>query len=261
VTGKAYTNTGAFTLAPGATITIPIRAVEIGTPSNASPGDIDELETVLPGVACTNAAAVVGTDEESDEDLAQRSLDKLGTLAPNGPRGAYLYAVRTARRPDGSPVNINRVRVSPSSSTGVVTIYVASPAGAPTPDDVEHAAASVEALARPDTVTASVLPATEVPVTRTLTVWARRTDGVSAAAIKALVEAALVRELSTYPIGGIPKPPTQLDGFLYADFIAGVAKSADPTIYDVDGAGPDLPLAEGQVAILSTTITVRLVDV
>lgn len=260
-TGKAYTNTTAVTLGPGATIAIPIRAVEIGTPSNAAPLEIDELETVLPGVSCSNHAAVVGSDDETDEDLAQRSLDKLGTLSPSGPRGAYAFAVRSATRPDGSPVNINRVRVSPSSSTGTVTIHVASPAGPPNVDDVAYAADSVEALARPDTVTATVLAATPVPVARTLTVWARRTNGVSGDDIKTLVEAALARELAVYPIGGIPKPPTQLDGYLYADFIAGVAKAAHPSIYDVDGASPDLPLAPGQVAILSSSVTVRLVDV
>jgi len=259
--GKAYTNDSAFTLNPGDVLTIPITAVELGSDSSAPPGAIDALETVLLGVSVTNVEAVVGTDAETDDDLRDACKNKLAAISVRGPRGAYAFAVREAKRLDGSPVNINRYSISSSSSTGVVTVYVAAPSGAPDPGDITQINASIEDIARPDSVTASATAATEVPLTRTLTVWAKRTDGVSASDIQGFAQAALVKEIAAYPIGGIPKPPST-QGYLYADFVTGVAKSAHASIYDVDGGGSDLALAPGQVAVLSSlTVSVRIVDI
>jgi hypothetical protein len=258
---KAYTNQDHVILNPSDVLNIAIIAVEQGAASSAPPGAITSLETTFLNVTVTNAEAVVGSDEESDVDLRLACRNKLGAISVRGPRGAYAYAVRAATRGDGTPVDINRISISPSSSTGVVTVYVASPTGTPTPTDIDYVKASIEDIARPDSVTANVLPVTEVPFARTLTVWARRTDGVSAADIKALVERALVVEIASYPIGGIPKPPSTT-GYLYSDFVSGVAKGAHASIYDIDGAGSDFALAPGQVATLaSPSISVRIVEV
>ncbi|MBX3218924.1 MAG: baseplate J/gp47 family protein [Labilithrix sp.] len=258
--GKAYTNAEPFTLNPAESKLVAIRAVEVGAASSAPPGAITSLETFILGVAVTNPEAVVGSDAETDDELRTACRNKLAALSVRGPRDAYAFAVREARRPDGSAVDINRQQVSPSSSTGVVTVYLASPSGAPSSTDIEYVAASIEAIARPDSVTVVVLPAVEVPLTRTLTVWAKRTSGVSANDIRAAVESALVSEIRAYPIGGIPKPPST-QGYLYGDFISGVVKSAHVSIYDVDGVGGDVALGPGEVATLATTITVRIVEV
>lgn len=258
--GKGYTNTTAFTLAPGATITIDVLAIEVGSASSAPPGTITKLETVLPGVTATNALAVVGADEETDTDLRQRCKDKLATISGKGPRGAYGFAVRSAVRDDGSPVDVNRLRVSPGSSTGVVTVYVASPAGAPIGSDLPFIETAIETYARPDAVTAILLPAVPVPYARSLTVWARRIDGLTAADLGTLVSRALIDLIATYPIGGIAKPPST-QGYLYADRIAGTVQSAHAAIFDVDGAGADIALAPNEVATLAATLDVRLVEV
>lgn len=259
-TGKAYTNTGSFTLDPAETKSIPVRAVELGAASSAPPGTIDTLETVLTLVTVTNPTFVIGADEETDADLRTACRNKLAAISVRGPRGAYAFAVRDARRLDGSFVDVNRVQISSSSSTGVVTCYVASPAGAPDPADLEFIEESIEAIARPDSVTVNVLAATEVPLTRTLTVWTRRVDGLAAADVKALVEAAIAKEIAIYPIGGYPKPPAT-QGYFYSDFLAGTAKGAHPAIYDIDGAGADVALAPGEVVTLALTVVVRIVEV
>ncbi len=260
ITGKVYTNQAAFTLNPASTITIPIQAVELGTLSNALPGTITAPITILPGVTATNPVAVSGSDDEKDADLRQRSKDRLAIIGGKGPRGAYRFAAQSAVRGDGSPVNVNRISVSPQSSTGIVTIYVASVAGAPTTSDLPFITASIETLARPDTDTVVLNAATPIPLTRALTVWARRTDGVDATTLASLVQSALLDYVTTYPIGGLPKPPgTQ--GYLYATAIEGVAKSAHPSVFAVDGVGSDLLMAAGTVVTLATTITVNIVDV
>lgn len=265
--GRAYVNSdpAGFSIvagSPGApsTVTIDVRAVEAGSDSSAPPGAIKALETSYAGVSVTNVDSVVGSDAQSDEELRAACRAKLAAISVRGPRGAYEYAVSVATRPDGTAVDINRHAISPSSSTGIVNVYVAAPSGPPAAADLGYVRESIEEHARPDSVTVNVYAATAVPFSRTLTVWAKRTDGVSADAIKTLVEDALVAEVAAYPIGGIPKPPST-QGYLYADFIAGVAKGAHSSIYDVDGAGSDLALAPGEVATLaSVVVSVRIVE-
>lgn len=258
--GKAYTNVAAFTLNALETKLIDIRAVEVGNASSAPPGAIDTLETNLPGVVVSNPESVVGSDEESDEELRAACRAKLGAISVRGPRGAYAYAVTRATRLDGSPVDINRYSISPSSSTGTVTVTVASPSGAPAPSDMDRIREKIEEVARPDSVTAIVQAASEVPVTRTLTVWARRVEGISAADIEGFVGDALVAAIAEYPVGGFPKLPST-QGYLYADYLVGVAKGAHSSIFDIDGAGADVALAPNEVATLATTIDVRVIEV
>ena len=259
-------NTSAFTLNPGDTLLVDFQAVEAGSASSAAAAAIDSLETVLLSVTVTNPAAFIGQDEEDDPSLRQGCRDKLALLSSLGARGAYRYAVTRALRPDGTPVDINRVQIIADPLTGIVTIYAASPSGTPTSADLGYAADNVEAPsngalggARPDTVTATVVGATSVGLTSTLTVWATRTAGVAASDIQTQVTDALAAAIKTYPIGGLAKPPST-QGYLYGDYIAGVVKGANSAIFDVDGADTDLALSPGQVATLAVTLDVRLVE-
>lgn len=258
--GKTFTNVAAFTLNPGATITVSVIAIEVGASSSAPSATILRLETALPGVTVTNVYPVVGSDSEKDPDLRERCKARLAIISGRGPRGAYAYAVRSAVRGDGSAVDINRFRISPGSSTGIVNVHVASPAGAPAPSDLPFVAASIEELARPDTATVALAGATPLASARTLTVWARSFDGLTAPDLELMVGAKLVEMIRDYPIGGIAKPPS-VQGYLYADAIAGTAKSAHPAIFDVDGAGADIALAPSEVATLAASIDVRIVEV
>jgi phage-related baseplate assembly protein len=259
-TKKAYRNVSAFVLNPGQVLAVEVEAIEQGSASSAAPGTIDDFETNLAKVEVTNLLPFIALDEESDPELKQACRDKLGSLSVRGPRGAYAWAVREATRDDGGPVNINRVRVSSSSSTGKVTTTVAAPDGAPLDEDLVAVRASVEERARPDGVTAIVAPATEVVVTRALTIYAKRADGVDANAIRALVETAFVRDGATYPVGGLPKPPLT-QGKVWADWIVGTAKGAHETIYEVDGDGDDVDLSATEVAVFAITApTVRIVE-
>lgn len=260
VTKKAYRNTTAFDLGPLETLEVEFEAVEAGSASTSAVGTITELETNLAGVNVTNPRAFIGVDAENDQELRQACKDKLGALSVRGPRTAYAFAVREAKRNDGSPVNINRSRRSTSSSKGQVFVWLASPSGTPVPDDITAVEESIEAIARPDTVTVFVAAATEVAVARTLDVWVQQRDGVSAADVKSTIETAFVREGALYPIGGIAKRPST-QGKLYADWLAGVAKHAWPDVFDVDGTGADVNLAEGEFAQLEVAVNVHLQEV
>lgn len=257
---KAYVNSEAFTLNPGDDKLVAIRAVEAGSASSAPPDEIQKIETTMLGVTATNPAAVVGSDAEPDEELRAACKNKLGAISVRGPRSAYAFAVRSATLPDLSPVNVNRFAISPSSSTGVVTVTVASPSGSPTVEDIAGVEDAIETYARPDSVTADVRAATERALSQTFTVWAKRTEGVSAPEIQTFVEDALVKAIANYPIGGIPKPPST-QGYLYADFLSGTVLGAHSSIYDVDGSGEDIALDPDEVVTLAATVNVRVVEV
>lgn len=261
--GKVYVNTATFTLNPNSTLTgVSIRAVEAGSASNAVPAGggqptIDTQVTSLLGVTVSNPSAIVGTDDEPDTTLRQRCRDSLGAASPNGPRGSYAFATRSALR-DGVVVDINRIQVSPSSTKGIVDIWCASPSGAPISADLDAVVANIEAVSRPDTVTVNVHAATPVALSSSLTVWAYQTAGVSDDDISSAVDAALLAMVSTYPIGGVAKPPST-QGYLYQSKIEGTAEGAHPSIVAVDGVGGDLAINQGEVATLSVAITVRFV--
>lgn len=260
VTKKAYQNAEVFSLGPGATISVVFIAVEAGSASTAGAGTITNIETTLGQTRVTNPNPFVGADEESDDELRQACIDSLGARSVRGPRSAYAFAVRQATRVDGTPVNVNRKSISPYSSTGKVYVYLASPSGAPVADDITAVATSIENIARPDGITVYTLAATPVPLSRTLDVWVRSSPGSVAPDIASKLATAYAVAGSTYPIGGIAKKPAT-QGYVYADFLAGVAKQAWPDVFDVDGTGADQPLNAGEVPIFDIAINVRLQEV
>lgn len=269
-TKQTYVNAASFTLGANGTVTIDIEAQVAGTASNAAPGEIDTLVTSMLGVTCSNAAAVVGLDAQSDDSIKTDCMNRRAASSVRGPRTAYAYyATRTPGlngQPDttllnslGLPVNINRILVSTASHTGDVTVYLASPAGAAIAVDVTAAAGSFEANVRPDGVTVTTLSANEVVYAPTLTIWAQALPGLAATDVANAASAALAAFLSTYPISGLSAANN--DKGLFASGIDGVVKSAHPAIFAIDGA-TDLLMNAGDVAANGITLTganVRLV--
>lgn len=259
VTKKVYTNTEQVTINPGQTLEFEFEAMEIGVDSSAAIGTITEFVTVLGGCTVTNEGAFAGTEEEKDPELRQACRDKVATRSNRGPRGAYAYAIREAKRPNGKPVAINRWRISRSSSKGQVNVYVAAPAGLPDEDDLDYIAESIEVWARPDGVSSSVFASTVKNASRALTVWAFRTPGLSDEDLATLVQNAVLRDIVEFPIGGVAKQPST-QGYYYADRLDKVVQNAHERIFDVDGTGADITLGQGEVLNLTVTLTVRFAE-
>lgn len=250
----SYTNVADFTLSPLASLTIDISATQAGAASTAAPGAIDTIVTVMPGVSGTNALAVVGLDAESDPALRTRCQAARALSSNGGPRLAYEAAVKGAINASGGSVNINRVSVSPASSTGIVTVTVAAPAGAVSAEDMTAAALAVENLVRPEGVTVHVVAATAVNYANSLTVYARALPGITAQLIHDAAEDDLTEWMAQYPIGGLP---TTGGNFVFASGINSAIGEASTAIYAVTGA-TDLALSSSQVVDNATTITVVL---
>lgn len=265
-TNKLYTNTEALSLAPlEADKKIRVRAIEAGSASTAGPGQITELVTTLLLVTVTNPEALIGADAESDPDLRQRCRDSLGALSPNGPEAAYVYVAKSAKRPDGAPIGVNRVYIPPALGNGTVYVYVATPSG-PVQGDANDPSTDLGIIARdiykkavPKGVTAFVSSAVAKPVTLAVDVWVDAAASLTGAEVQALVEQKLRDYFVSLPIGGRVIPPAA--GRIPWRALIGQVEAASPFVIEARLASEaDIPMAAAEVATLApSTVNTHLV--
>lgn len=232
-TKKTYTNTGAFTLNGNTTLIIAIRATEEGKASSSTPNTITEMVTKLNGVSVTNALSVLGNDQESDANLRQRCKDALGALSPNGPQAAYEYFSKSTFRPDGSLIEVNRVKVSPDSSIGIVSVYLADSDGELDSGDVDLIDENIQANVVPIAITAIVNSAIVKNINIVATVYAKYTISLSTQSLTNDINNSLSDMFSTYPIGGYPFVSNG-QGYLWKDKVEGAILNANDAIFRVD---------------------------
>ena len=258
---KSYRNTAPFSIGAFETgVVVPIQAIEVGSESTAAPGQISQLETVLLGVDVTNAAAVVGTDEETDVGLRTRCRESTGALSPNGPRDAYAYVAKSAQAADGSPIGVTRVRTV-ADGYGGVTVYVATATGAVSGGDVATIQGEIERKAGPLAITPTVVSATAVPIAVSYELWVLDSSGLSSAQIEEDVSRALISLAASTPIGGdiIGAAP----GKLHKQAIeAAISNAVDGYLVDLATTVPagDVTLAIDEVPVLgggSISATIR----
>ncbi len=267
VTKKQYKNTATLTVPALGSVISPIISSELGSGSSATPGQISTLiSPSMPGVTVTNANALVGVDAETDDALRQRDLDKLGAVSPNGPIGAYAYYAKTAKKIDGTYVDVNRVKVVGAS--GAVTVTVASTSGAVpgnvgTPGtDLYIVDQSVQLNAVPVGITATVQSATTQTVALTYTAWVSSKANRSSADIQTSVATQIAKFFSALPIGGVVL--SGLQGYVFIDALKEqIFRSVtDPSgvsyVRDVDISIPaaDVALTGSAVAVLGTTTAI-----
>ena len=208
-TGATYRNTASVTIGSMATgVAIDVVAEQLGSAGTAQVGQIDALVTPLLGVTVTNAAAIVGTDEQGDTSLKAAAQERSGALSPDGPADAYRYFARNAvRAADGASVGVTRIKTT-ADGDGGVEVLVATATGGVTgtqgdpATDLGAVFANVEANAVPLGITLTVVSATALSVAVTATVWVREAYSQTDAQIEDACEDALTLLMSEMPIGG-----------------------------------------------------------
>jgi phage-related baseplate assembly protein len=257
-TDKTYYNTEAFTLAALETgKVIAIEAVEVGSGSTAAPGQVDKLGTTLLGVTCTNAAALVGTDEESEDSIRTRCKLKLAALSPDGPPAVYDYVARTSEL---GGVHITRTQVLADHDAGEVTVYVADEDGAISAPNVALVQAGIDRWAVPICTEALVASASAISVPVTITVYASTRSGLDDASVEARALEGLTAYFEAVPVGGVIISPD--DGKLFKVSVLEALGRIFPEALKVDMAAPaaDVAIGDGSVAVLGA-VTVTLVQV
>lgn len=263
-TGITFVNLAPFTLQPtgnpGASQTVSMQAQTPGSPGTSSAGQIDHVVTSATGVSITNPTAAIGIDGESDELLRQRCRDKLGSLSPDGPKGAYEFVAKSATDSGGNPLGVTRVFVRTGTGDGLVFIYVAGASGALPSGDITIINDAIQRQAVPDSTLAVVHNSTNVVVDLTVDVWVYTAAGMSDADIEAATIAAMDAYFPTVPIGGfvLTSPP----GALLFRPLEAIVKDA----FGVNGIQAkffpeaDVSLGQGEVAVPGTfTVNVHQV--
>jgi hypothetical protein len=267
-TKQTYINTNTVVIPPLTTvINVDIQCTVVGTAGNAEPNTVDQFVNGPLGLTVTNPTAVLGSDGIDDASLRSLCLASLAANSPYGPRTAYQYAIQTAtNNSSGNPVDVNRWLISPASPTGIVSVVVASPDGPVTSDDLVGIATSIEAKARPDTVTVLLYQTTTIPYLATITVYCKAPVGVSTAAMSDAIETALDTLSETYPIGGESAeddlhPASNFTG-LFKDAVVGAIASGVSSLggqlISTKGA-TDLGLSATQTWSNGTTLTINII--
>jgi uncharacterized phage protein gp47/JayE len=246
--GKTYRNTIAGTLVPGGTLKLDIEAEEPGAASNATPESITELVTTFIGVTCTNTVALVGLDEEKDPELRQRCRDSVAALSIGGIKRAYVFYAKSAKRANGTPVGVTRVRVMPAIGDGTGIVYIAGASGAISAPDVAVVQAIFDESVVPYGFTATVVSATNKSIDPPSTVWVPAALGLSEGAVQDKVAAALEAFVETLPIGGVIISPAT--GRVYWRALLGVASNAIAgTLKAQMTSEADITVADGEVPV------------
>ncbi len=241
---KTYRNTAAFVLNAFQTgLLVPVQAEEIGSDSTATAGQIDALVTVLTDVSVTNAAALIGDDPETDEELIVRALAKTGVLSPNGPSDAYRFLALSATKDDGTSANVTRVKTD-ADGEGNVTVTVANASGTltgsigDTTTDLGAVDEAIQTQAVPLAVTATTQASTAQVIAITYEVWVKSTIGLTATELGDNIDLALTNYLATSPIGGFEKVAGS--GFVFVDALEGViaGQITDSLLIDVEVTVP-----------------------
>ena len=126
----SYTSGGTVLLCQTATFNADIA----GPGGSNGPGQINQAVTSAQGVSVSNPGSFVGDQWESNIALAKRCREKIQSLSPGGPKGAYEYFAKASillytKPPIILSAAITRVLKIALSTTGVVSVVVANAAG------------------------------------------------------------------------------------------------------------------------------------
>lgn len=226
--GKTYRSTAVFTLpaVAGAFVDVPVQADEAGSSSSTGANTITTFVTTFVGCSVTNAAALVGSDQEGEEALRARARAKTGVLSPNGPRDAYSYLATSAKRADGTSIGVTRVRCIPDG-TGGIDVYVADADGVVTgtvgnlATDLGIVDRDIQEQAVPLCITATVASATPTTIGVSYELWVDSAIGLTDTELTGRISLALATYLGTVPIGGELLPAVS-GGYVYRSALAAV---------------------------------------
>ena len=262
-TKKTYVNTARVVINPLQTgLAVEVMAQEAGFASTASPGQINAFVAASPLLSVTNAAAIVGENEETDPDLRDRCRDAQGALSPNGAAAAFRYLAKTKKLNGG--VDVSRALVLPPLGNGTIRVVVASPSGTvpgTTSDattDLGKLFLALNQLCVTAGYTLLLSSATTVTVTPDATIYVDSASGLTSPAAHDAALEALTDYVANLAIGGIDFGS---GGVVPFRSLEGVMRSSATGIVEAKLASEtNTALTTTQVAVLGTpTLTVVFV--
>lgn len=240
------------TLIAGGNVTLLFEAEEPGAASSVPEATIDTLVTAYAGVTLSNQSqTVVGLDAETDDRLRSRCRAQWGALSFE----TVSSGVETLAY--AADPGITRVFVDDTNPRGAGTwdVYLASATGAADAAQVTAAEGTIFPRVFAGSSYGDIIPATEVPVAITGTIW--RSPAVTNAQALSAVTDAVTTYLGTVPIGGVDVG-AGLQGLVPLNDLELAMREAtylgQPCIRGVRLTAPtgDVVLTTGEVATLGT---------
>jgi phage-related baseplate assembly protein len=235
---------------------ITIEAEEIGSRSTAPAGAITTIVSSANGVECTNEAAVVGIDAESDASIKSEARLSTGPLSPNGPYAAYEFVARNFALNGG--VVVTKAKAIVDNDLGIATLYVAGPSGPIGSTDIDKIQDAINRLCKPLGFDCVVASAVELELSINVVLAVYTSLGIVSADLIAKKQAQLIAWIQTLPIGG---DKTQFGGRVLRNAILGESFE-DGVSFDLNLVAPatDVAVASSQV-VTPGAITVQVTQV
>lgn len=170
---------GTINAGVGQTLELLFSAEKAGIIGNIGAGQITKLVTGIPGVAIENevgSLVAAGVEDETNQQLVDRSHARWSTLGAGGHSAAFLYLVRQA----APTVTRVFVRDDNPGGPGTVYLYLSNPAGPATAEELAAAIAYLAPLKPLGSGPVSLFASTPVIVNVAGTLY---TDGTNAAAL------------------------------------------------------------------------------
>jgi hypothetical protein len=214
------------------------------------------MVTTIVGVSIVEHSAMVGQDDQDQEEYRGLCRKRSASLSPRGGDGAYewtaknLYTDGTRIDPElpdaaKTALNINRVRVFGDNTDGTVSVSMASPSGAVDGTEFTTAVTALNQYVTPSGTVLIASNCTTVSVSVTATITLRK--GSSTSGVEAIAELALTDYFPTSSIGGD-------DSFITVDELKGVLFRLSTSVHGVAISLPaaDVALSTTQVAVAGT---------
>ena len=273
-TKATYSNSSVLTIAASATTVGDFVADHSGSGSSGAASALSPV-TSLVGVTVDagSAGVFLGSNAESNADYLERCLEKLAALGPKvGPDGAYAFFAKSATLPTteeggggltlaGGP--ITRVTVRTVALTGVVQVFLANAAGAPSGPDVTVIDTYLHDVCVPDAVTEVTFAAGAATIAAVIHVSVR--SAYDTAATTTAVQTAIATYIDTLPIGGVDidgagtlgVPIEAVKGAVFALVASdGTRFIENITLLTLNGVAASATLAPTQVAVASPAAVV-----
>jgi hypothetical protein len=264
LTTTTYTyslNTG-VTVGPSASVNGSFTCTIAGSAGTLPVGAVVTLSPGLTGLTATVETPLIGTDEEDDQALITRAQSAASATSPAGPKDAWRH-VATSYTRNGVPV-CTRVQVQPGNP---LTVFLGNASGGLSGADLDEVTLELRAKVEALGVVANIVAGNSKSIYAAYSVWCRKTT-MSAATIKAVIDAAITRYVGAFPMGG--DAVAEVDGthpagtrWMYLDDLESVIMTAIPSAYPnvanpvyhaLVSAGDfynDVQFATGDVAVLA----------
>jgi phage-related baseplate assembly protein len=227
---QTYALNAAVTVGPSTSVNGSFTCTIAGSAGTLPAGAAVTLSPGFSGLNATVETPLIGTDDEDDQALITRAQSAASATSPAGPKDAWRYVATSYMR---SGVQVcTRVQVRPGNP---LTVFLGNASGGLSGADLAEVTLDLRTKVEALGVVANIVSGNAKNIYVAYSVWCRKTT-LSAATIKATIDAAVTQYVGAFPMGG--DAVALVDGahpagtrWMYLDDLESVIMTAVPRAY------------------------------